>query len=173
MKNTIRNSYLSKRKAIAKERREQAHLCLLDRLKEITAGYKKILSYSPLSDEVDTYPFNAFLQQNNRLLLPKIVEESLVPYEVRDMEKQLKTFSHGVLEPDSSCNRNQNIDLAIIPGIAFDKQGARLGFGKGHYDRFLAGKKIRTIGLCFKEQIYDGKLPLEPHDITMERLCIV
>jgi 5-formyltetrahydrofolate cyclo-ligase len=173
VKNTIRNNYLSSRKEISKERKEEAQAYLLDSLKEMTLGCKNILSYYPLSDEVDVSQFNEFLQKQDRLLLPKVAGESLVPYAVKDMEKQLKTFSYTIFEPDDTCTINTNIDLAIIPGIVFDKKGARIGFGKGHYDRFLADKNIKTIGVCFKEQLYDGDLPLEPHDIIMERLCIV
>ena len=171
MKKAIREKFLLSRRSVTQQRREQVEQDLVERLLKMTEGYKNILSYFPLPDEVNISPFNRLLEKENRLLLPKIVDESLVPYAVTSMEKQLKTFSHTFLEPLDSCREAKDIDLVLIPGIAFDKEGGRVGFGKGHYDKFLAKKKIPSIGICFNEQLYDGILPLEPHDIKMERLC--
>lgn len=173
MKKRIREESLLARRAISKKRKIEGDLRAFELLKEMTANYKHVLSYYPILDEVNLHLFNKFLQDEKRLLLPKIVGESLVPCAVMDMEKQLKTFSHKILEPDNTCESHIDVSIAIIPGIAFDKDGGRLGFGKGHYDRFLMDKNIITIGLCYKEQLYNGKLPLESHDITMERLCVV
>ena len=60
-----------------------------------------------------------------------------------------------------------DIDLAVIPGMAFDRDGHRLGRGKGFYDKLLPGIKCRKIGLCFSFQLADS-VPIEPHDIVMD-----
>ena len=172
MKKAIREKFLLSRRSVTKQRRKQIEQDLVKRLVKMSEGYKNIMSYFPLSDEVDISSFNKVLEKENRLLLPKIVGESLVAYAVTSMEKQLKTFSHTFFEPLDSCREVKDIDLVLIPGIAFDEEGGRVGFGKGHYDKFLAKKKIPSIGVCFKEQLYNGILPLEPHDIKMERLCV-
>jgi len=63
------------------------------------------------------------------------------------------------------------IDLLFVPGVAFTRDGHRMGWGKGYYDRYLAGPQLRatTIGVCFREQIVP-QLPLEPHDLPVARV---
>jgi 5-formyltetrahydrofolate cyclo-ligase len=173
MKEKLREEFLALRKKISPSRKKEAEDLVFFKLKEITRGYKNILSYYPLKQEVSVALFNSYLQSIGRLILPKIEGKTLVAYEVIDMEKQLKTFCHTFLEPDNTCKKNEDIDLVLIPGIIFDSSGGRIGFGKGYYDKYLENKKIKTIGVLFKEQLYDGVLPLEKHDIKMESLCIV
>lgn len=60
----------------------------------------------------------------------------------------------------------QRIDLAIVPGIAFDRRGQRIGYGAGYYDRLLPHLLARRVGLCFEDQLCDH-LPADPHDIAM------
>ena len=59
-----------------------------------------------------------------------------------------------------------NIDLIIVPGVIFDREKNRLGYGKGYYDRYLSNKDIYKIGICFSDQVID-LLPSESHDIKM------
>ena len=173
MKQKLREEFLLHRKKITPSRKKEGEALAFIKLKEMTIGYKHILSYSPLMEEVSLNSFNKYLEEEGRLSFPKIEGESLAAYKVSDMESQLKTFSHRFLEPDSSCKKNEHIELILVPGILFDKNGGRVGFGKGYYDKYLENKKIKTIGVLFKEQLYDGILPLEKHDIKMESLCIV
>jgi 5-formyltetrahydrofolate cyclo-ligase len=173
MKQKLREEFLLLRNKISPSRKKEGEALAFIRLKKMTEGYKNILSYSPLEEEVSVSSFNNYLQSQGRLCFPKIEGESFAAYEVSHMESQLKTFSHRFLEPDNSCKKNENIDLVLVPGILFDKSGGRIGFGKGYYDKYLENKKIKTIGVLFKEQLYDGVLPLEKHDIKMESLCIV
>ena len=173
MKQKLRKKFFLERKKISARRKKEAAISAYDKLINLTKGYNSILSYSPIDNEVSLTKFNLYLQSQGRLSLPKIEEEALVPYAASDMENQLKTFSHKFLEPDNSCKKAEHIDLALVPGILFDKDGGRIGFGKGHYDKFLEKRKIKTIGILFKEQLYEGLLPLESHDIAMEGLCIV
>ncbi|MCH9621132.1 MAG: hypothetical protein S4CHLAM20_05480 [Chlamydiia bacterium] len=173
MKDELRSQFIITRKGITEKRRMIANAKVFEALTKMVLESQNVLSYYPLEDEVCVLAFNKFLATQNRLSLPRIEEGTLVPYEVSDMEKQLKTFSHRFLEPDFICKQAEKIDLVIVPGIVFDNNGGRIGFGKGFYDKFLKKTSIPTIGLCFEEQIYDGNLPLETHDISMEKLCIV
>ena len=61
-------------------------------------------------------------------------------------------------------------DLIVVPGVAFDLAGHRIGYGKGFYDRFLQhpGRKAHLVGLCHDFQLIDGEIPAEGHDIRME-----
>jgi len=173
VKESLRKKYLTNRKGISDERREGAQKALLPKLEAMTEGYKNILSYSSFGSEVSMHLFNRFLQGEGRLCLPRIEGQSLVPYAVSDMEKQLITFSHKFLEPDDSCRKSTQIDLVLVPGVAFDKDGARVGFGRGFYDKYLEKTEVKSIGICFKEQVANEILTLEEHDIPMESLCIV
>jgi len=75
----------------------------------------------------------------------------------------------GIPEPDAACQRIDigEVDFAVIPGVAFDKQGGRLGRGKGYYDRLLEGAGAVKAGLCFNEQLVD-RVPMEAHDGRMD-----
>ena len=181
VKESLRLEFLTKRKGLSQKRREEANSHAFEKLQTLVEGYECVMSYSSLESEVCTGAFNVWLAQQNRLCLPRIESSGLVPCMVTDVEKDLKTFSHRFQEPDFSCPRAEKIDLVITkclmsnarPRVVFDKNGGRIGFGKGHYDKFLERAKIPSIGLCFSEQIYEEPLPLEKHDIVMESLCIV
>lgn len=173
MKENLRKKYIAKRKEVTLLRRKQAREAVFKKLCDLTKGYKKVLSYVPLEMEVCVNEFNEFLQKEDRLYLPKIVDQSLAACRVTYMEKQLITSAHAFLEPDFSCEKEEHMDVVIVPGVIFDHYGGRVGFGKGYYDRFLENRNCFTIGVCFKEQVYDGKLILQDHDIPMEHVCIV
>ena len=78
----------------------------------------------------------------------------------------------GILEPDDSCERIDlaDVDFAVIPGLAFDKTGGRLGRGKGYYDRLLRGARTVKAGICFNEQLVDN-VPVEAHDGGMDMIA--
>jgi 5-formyltetrahydrofolate cyclo-ligase len=80
---------------------------------------------------------------------------------------------HGVPEPaDGKAVDPQNVDLAVVPGMAFDGRGGRLGYGKGYYDRILAGCRADCckIGVAYAWQVVESGLPLDAHDIRMDLL---
>jgi 5-formyltetrahydrofolate cyclo-ligase len=87
---------------------------------------------------------------------------------VDNFEKDLVTGPRGVLEPDASRCKIvplERIDIAVLPGLAFDEKGARLGSGKGYYDRLIPRLAITTrkVALTFEEQIVP-QVPMEAHD---------
>lgn len=84
----------------------------------------------------------------------------------------LQPAQWGIREPAASAQsqiRPDEIDLILVPGVAFTREGQRCGRGGGYYDRLLAELPARTVklGVCFAEQIVD-QLPLEPHDATVD-----
>ena len=80
---------------------------------------------------------------------------------------QLKPGRYGVLEPPSGAKILLSPDAAVVPGLAFDREGNRLGRGGGYYDRWLAGKICRTIGLCRADRLLD-RLPRDHWDVPVE-----
>ena len=84
----------------------------------------------------------------------------------------LKISSYGILEPKKDKIKNissDKIDLIIVPGVAFDLKGNRMGHGKGYYDRFLNLVKSTSIGLAFEFQIIEN-IPVESHDKPIDMI---
>ena len=125
-----------------------------------------IASFSPLAGEPDTLdPW----PDDKRIALPRVSGENLVFHWVARRE-ELRTGSFGILEPaEEAPAAGKEFDLILIPGLAFDLRGGRLGRGKGFYDRFLAGARGIRVGVCFEDQIV-GDVPAEPHDLRMDFL---
>ncbi|MGN0233141.1 MAG: 5-formyltetrahydrofolate cyclo-ligase [Bacteroidaceae bacterium] len=135
---------------------------------------KSVLLYHPLPDEVD---ISILLQeahsQGKRVYLPVVTGPESI--EVREWlpETEMQTGTFGISEPQGeeiTQEEYARIDLAIIPGMAFDEQGHRLGRGKGYYDRLLTHiPQVHRWGICFPFQ-YLNNIPHEPHDINMEKV---
>ncbi len=131
-----------------------------------------VLLYHALPDEVNTASLlDSAVRQGKRVLLPRVVGDDL---ELRIYSPgSLQQGSYGIMEPMGeifSPSLYSTIDLAIVPGMAFDRRGSRLGRGKGYYDRLLPLLTCaHKIGLCFSFQFLDF-LPTEAHDVAMNEV---
>jgi len=147
---------------------------LCDNILSMTAfqSAHTLLLYSPLPDEVDVFTLidNAF-SNGKCVLLPKVVGDDLELHIYKGVES-LERGAFGILEPTEDVYSDyDNVDVAIIPGMAFDRHGNRLGRGKGYYDRLLPRlKNAYKIGVCFPFQYFD-EIPSEEHDVKMD--CVV
>ncbi len=134
-----------------------------------------ILLFGPLPDEPDLWPLIAMaLADKKRVALPRFHSTggNYIAAEVRDPASDIQTGQFGIREPRPTCiefplNR---LDLALVPGVAFDSGGGRLGRGKGFYDRLLAGVRGTKCGVAFDEQMVDA-VPVGPQDIRLN--CIL
>ncbi len=131
---------------------------------------KTIAVYSPLPGEVD--PAAALLRHpERRWVYPKVDGEHLTYHALENTDRCLQAGSFGILEPAAHLTEVplREIDAFICPGLAFDKQGGRLGRGRGFYDRLLekARPDALKVGLCFKEQMVPDTFS-EPHDVRMD-----
>lgn len=127
-----------------------------------------ILCYSAIQDEVccDKIIENAW-KNKKRVCLPKVMADGkMEPFVVENWE-DLSHGAYGILEPDSSkCDivKSEEIDLALLPGIAFDQKGYRLGYGGGYYDRFFElYPNIYRGGITYQELLIETVFP-EKHD---------
>lgn len=75
----------------------------------------------------------------------------------------------GVMEPLNYSIYKQKMDLIIVPLVAFDENCNRIGYGKGHYDRYLENKNTKSIGIAYEEQKCDH-IPVEKHDKKIDQI---
>lgn len=82
---------------------------------------------------------------------------------------ELVPGAYGLMEPDETCEifDPQKIDLILVPGVAFDRLGHRLGQGAGYYDRFLPGMHAARVGICHDFALLE-EVPFQEHDIPMD-----
>ena len=134
-----------------------------------------VLMYHSLPDEVDTHSaLDQLLAMGKKVLLPKVVSETeMTIHEYTGQDSLQPSEPYGILEPTTpefSISNFQFSIVIVVPGMAFDKHGHRLGRGKGYYDRFLSRiPNIYKIGVCFPFQLID-KVPSEPTDILVDEV---
>ena len=134
--------------------------------------YKVIMLYSALPDEVPTQTLMAELvAQGKTVLLPRVINEKDMELRCYTGPQDLYKGAYGILEPTGERYTDyEAIDVAIVPGMAFDAEGHRLGRGKGYYDRFLSRVPyLYKIGLCFSWQIVD-RVPRDEHGMVMDEV---
>ncbi len=130
----------------------------------------RVLFFWPLPDEPDLRPL-LDKKGSRQLFLPKIQENALIFFEI-DSPKDLEKGPFELLQPKSSLPQiaPEKLDLICVPGLAFSLKGARLGRGKGFYDRLLASPLPATrIGICFHQQLFPT-IPTEPHDCHVHHI---
>ena len=129
---------------------------------------ERVMLYSALPDEVQTQAFLEKWHLQKTIILPTVVGDDIVPVEFgRDTAFAVGDFN--ILEPQNEPYTG-DFDLIVVPGVAFDRQGNRIGRGKGYYDRFLCQHlDVKRIGICFDFQLVD-EVPTEPFDILMDEV---
>ena len=136
------------------------------------ASSHTILLYNALSDEVPTQALmDQLVAQGKTVLLPCVINDTDMELRRYTGPQDLQTGSFGIQEPTGELFTDYDaIDVAIVPGMAFDAEGHRLGRGKGYYDRFLSRvPHLYKIGLCFSWQLVDH-VPCDEHDIVMDEV---
>lgn len=176
-KSIVREQIRARLKTIAAAERAIAAPQLCARLKasEIWRAAESVLLFAPLADEPDFWPLLADALADGKLVaLPRFdpATKKYVACQIRNPAEDVVSGQFGIREPNNSCpvvplNR---LDLILVPGVAFDLHGRRLGRGKGFYDQLLADVRGQTCGVAFDEQIV-ADIPMEPHDIPLN--CIL
>ena len=171
-KEELRKQYLSLRASIPNHRREEA-------AKALAAAFShrgRILSFYSVASEIDTSLLNGRLLEQKNLFYPRVEKNFLTAYQ-QEQNCALIVSSFGICEPDPSTARKislSEIDLILVPALAFDQERYRLGYGKGHYDRFLSTTgNIPTIGVGFREQLSMKPLPRDPWDVPVTELFLL
>lgn len=137
---------------------------------------EKIFIYVSMKNEVNTKSIikNA-LEKGKKIYVPKVDKENrrMKVIELRKFNELQEVPPFNILEPKYDCFEadSEELDLVIVPGVAFTEKGERIGYGGGYYDRFLNQyKELYTIALAYDFQILD-KIPIEKHDERVK--CII
>ena len=176
-KSTFREQIRARLKTLPAEERATASAQVCARLAQgkFFTDAKSILLFAPLPDELDIWPLvGDALTANKTVALPRFDSATgrYVACRITNLASDIVTGKFGIREPAARCavlplNR---LDLILVPGVAFDLHGRRLGRGKGYYDQLLTDVRGLTCGVGFDEQIV-AEIPVEPHDIHLN--CIL
>jgi 5-formyltetrahydrofolate cyclo-ligase len=176
-KKSIRKEALGRRDSIPPPVKKLKDSMIRERLLGLEE-YKSagsILLYASFRSEVSsTEIIEECLKAGKTVSLPKSDPETrtLTLHVIRGFEDLSEGYK-GIPEPSGSMNRigNNDIEMVIIPGTAFDPHGGRLGYGKGYYDRLLVELKgkIPLVALSYEEQIVD-EIPCKEHDVRVDRI---
>lgn len=138
-------------------------------------SFKAVMVYLSMKSEVETSGLIESLLNQSRKIIAPVVETKngqLVPRCIQNLEEDLVTHRFGMLEPNTNCPifPPDQLQLIFVPGIAFDLNGYRLGYGKGFYDRFLPTcPNAVTIGIAFQLQLVEDTYP-QPWDIPVQHI---
>ena len=176
-KKRIRKMMKSFLKNMGVEERERRSRDVKEKLLSLGI-YKKaktVLFYASREDEVDTFSImREALKASKRVLLPRIEREDLRIYEIKNLDRDLEKGMYSIFQPKKNRPPVENlkeIEVVVVPGLAFDREKNRLGRGKGYYDRFLKRLPPDTlkIGICFSFQLLDC-LPHTSDDFKLDKI---
>lgn len=135
-----------------------------------------VMTYIGIGDEVETSPFLPRLRADQKRIVVPYCRGGVLELFRLDAFDELAPSAFGLLEPKRELRAlperhvpAEELDLLIVPGLAFDRRGGRLGHGKGYYDRLLGNLRpdASTIGVAFECQILPA-VPMLPHDVAMD-----
>jgi 5-formyltetrahydrofolate cyclo-ligase len=182
MSETVSTEKASLRRRIKELRRQcsaearasaSAQLCQQLRGQPVWQGARQVLLFSPLPEEPDIRPLlQEALRDGKTVVLPRFeaLGGKYVGCRIASLS-ELEPGHFGILEPRANCSlfALNGLDFLLVPGVAFDVSGHRLGRGKGYFDRLLAGAWGHKCGVAFDWQVVP-RVPAGPHDVCMDSL---
>ena len=169
---------LKLRQQLAAEKRQKSGLILgkLSQLKSFRES-RTIMFYVSMLEEVETIPLlKTVLKEGRNVTIPYIDRKSgnLISVVIQNPDQDLEPGTYGILEPKKNLVKPyplQQIGFVIVPGIAFSRDGHRLGRGKGYYDRFLKllPSETQKIGIAFDFQLFDS-VPANEFDVKVDQV---
>ncbi len=173
-KKKLRSRVLSHRKNLSSNAIKKISSAIDEKLRklELYKSSKNIMFFVSKEGEIDTVTIIKRDIGLKNIFVPKVSGKKLEVYRIKDFERDLSMGKFGILEPNKNAVRKcrANVDLVIVPALVFDRQGHRLGYGQGYYDRFLS--KIRAekrVGVIYSEYLVD-RISREPHDVPVRTI---
>lgn len=177
VKKNIRKNILQAKEALSHEIIEEKSQAIFDTLREkdYYKNAENVMIYITLGKEVITPTIiDDLMNKGKRVFVPLTVPKTkeLIVSELKNFDEDLEVGHFGVLEPKKEATRPVDpsiLDLVVVPGVAFDRRGFRVGYGAGYYDRFLTrlSEKATTIALAFDMQLID-EVPIEHFDMSVQ-----
>ena len=170
-KSEIRKRIAERKKDFSESELKTLSSGIMERLEDnvILKCAKTVLMYYSLPDEVNTHDLVEKLSKEKTVLLP-VVKGDELELRVYTGKECMQKGSFNIDEPQGEAYDDLiSIDVAIIPGVSFDRHGNRLGRGKGYYDRFLKRLNTFKIGVCFGFQLSD-EIPHSELDVAMDEV---
>ena len=173
-KSELRKALREKRRALSRQEQEKA----AQDAAALLAGFspyqeaKTVMAYIACRGELSLAPvIEDALKQGKTLLLPRCDAPGVMTARRVGSLKELVPGAYGLLEPaeDSEIIAPQQIDLILVPGVAFDRGGGRIGQGGGYYDRFLPEAGALRVGVCHDFALLE-RVPALAHDMRMDRI---
>lgn len=174
----LRKIALNQRKFLSSSAVSELSLQLLSHFSKLDfSGVKTIHFFLPIAEknEPDTFLFIDWLRNNHpdvKIIVPKAdFETALMSNYVYSGREDLQKNLYNILEPQKAELHNGDVEMVLVPLLAFDERGYRVGYGKGFYDRFLEGLTTLKVGISFfgpSDNIED----VNEHDIQLD-LCII
>ncbi|AYO31526.1 5-formyltetrahydrofolate cyclo-ligase [Biomaibacter acetigenes] len=172
-KKELRRIFLKTRSELAAEDIIEKSAKIMSRLFSLSEfrGAKTIMFYVDAGNEVKTRDgLTKALSEGKRVVVPKVKKGyGLLAIEIKSLD-ELSPGTFGILEPAGEKGISpEEIDLVVVPGVAFDKRGNRMGYGAGYYDSFLPKLRpeVKKVAVAFEIQVTDS-LPAEEHDVKMD-----
>lgn len=174
-KKNLREEILAKRLALSPERVESHSIVIQERLikSSLWPSSGRVGLYAAIKNEVQTHKlFQMGLEKGLHIYFPR-VEQGILFYEVNgpeDLQTGAWTIPEPIIKKCEPLPEEEKLDLLVVPGLVFGKNGFRLGYGKGFYDKFLSqGLAKKACGLAFDFQIADHIEP-DPWDCKMDHI---
>lgn len=167
-KRELRKEMKQRKAAMTAEQKSAESATVWQHIESMTcfADAQHILLYHSLPDELITHEtIERWNSLGKTIYLPVVVGDDLVVRRYHPNDMQQGEFN--IMEPVGDDIDTELLQLIIVPGVAFDSNGNRLGRGKGYYDRLLSRTSATCIGVCYECQLVD-KIPTEPHDHIMQ-----
>lgn len=171
-KNELRRIVKQRKKEFSNEKKLAASTLIFEQLEQLPEFIEAqtVLLYWSMKDEVQTHDFVLRWYQKKNILLPIVEGDVLRLRKFTGMDCMVEGKAFGIMEPHNGPEADASeIDLGVIPGVAFDKSGNRLGRGKAYYDKLLSVNPFSTVGVCFSIQLFDS-VPADSLDIPMDRV---
>lgn len=173
---SLRNRYKELRRGLGEEKKKQMDAAIFAKVTrlQVYQNAETVLVYVSTPIEVDTHALiRHALAQGKRVAVPYCIPGTVQMefYYISSMD-ELASGTFGVLEPNPETSRKAirtERALCIMPGLAYDKSGYRLGYGKGYYDRFLSRFQGIKVGICYSACIR-GTLPHGRYDVPADLL---
>ncbi len=180
LKSELRRQMRELKRQFTRQQLDELSLPVIQRLRPLLAEAQTIYAFYSLPDEVNTHQLiDDLVAEGKTVLLPKVLDDETMAWYPYHGAQDLEEGAFHIMEPSEGNQALENVTeepspcYILVPGMAFDAQGHRLGRGKGYYDRFLRTMEtvpgVRTIGVCFDFQKVD-EVPVEAYDMPVDEV---